>query len=121
MTHGAIRKSCSHPNCNKAAHVKGYCSAHGPSSHPNCGKRVRPKCSHPDCDNLVVKGGVCVTMNVIAFDDTTFRIRKLSHVTYLELDLRLGEEFRLTLPGDRIKTVLATSDDPGRSANPNLL
>ena len=55
------------------------------------------------------------TMNVIAFDDTTFRIRKLSRVTDLELDLRLGEEFRLTLPGDRIKTVLATSDDPGRS------
>ena len=29
--------------------------------------------------------------------------------------MKLGEEFRQTLPGDRVKTVMATSDNPGQS------
>ena len=39
----------------------------------------------------------------------------MSRVTDLGLELKLGQEFRQTLPGDRVKTVLATSDNPGQS------
>jgi hypothetical protein len=55
------------------------------------------------------------TVNLIEFDDAYFKIKKLSRVTDLYLELKLGEEYRQKLPGDRIKTVLATSDNPGRS------
>lgn len=55
------------------------------------------------------------TINIIEFDDLSFKIKKLSRVTDLALDLKLGQEFRQNLPGDRVKTVLATSDDPGKS------
>ncbi|KAL3797078.1 hypothetical protein ACHAW5_007579 [Stephanodiscus triporus] len=55
------------------------------------------------------------TLNIIEFDDVYFKIKKLSRVTDLDLELKLGEEFRQTLPGDRVKTVLATSDNPGKS------
>lgn len=55
------------------------------------------------------------TINIIEFDDDYFKIKKLSRVTDLYLELTLGEEYRQKLPGDRIKTVLATSDNIGRS------
>ncbi|KAL9188617.1 hypothetical protein ACHAXT_006995 [Thalassiosira profunda] len=55
------------------------------------------------------------TINIIECDASTFRIKKMSRVTDLTLDLKLGEEFQQELPGDRVKTVLATSDDPGKS------
>lgn len=55
------------------------------------------------------------TINIIEFDDDYFKIKKLSRVTDLYLELKLGEEYHQKLPGDRIKTVLATSDNPGRS------
>ncbi|KAL7551939.1 hypothetical protein ACHAWF_015143 [Thalassiosira exigua] len=55
------------------------------------------------------------TIHVIDCDDRSFRIKKMSRVTDLALDLRLGEEFRQDLPGDRVKTILATSDRPGKS------
>lgn len=55
------------------------------------------------------------TINIIEFDDETFKIKKMSRVTDLSLELKLGQEFRQTMPGDRVKTILATSDDPGRS------
>lgn len=57
------------------------------------------------------------TINIIEFDDEYFKIKKLSRVTNLELELKLGEMFTETLPGDRVKTVLATSDCPGESVN----
>ena len=34
----------------------------------------------------------------------------------LGLELRLGQEFWHTMSGNRVKTVLATSDSPGKSA-----
>mmetsp|Transcript_14375 Transcript_14375/g.30755 ORF Transcript_14375/g.30755 Transcript_14375/m.30755 type:complete len:186 (-) Transcript_14375:59-616(-) len=55
------------------------------------------------------------TINIIEFNDEYFKIKKISRVTDLGLELRLGQEFRQTLPGDRVKTVLATSDSPGKS------
>ena len=55
------------------------------------------------------------TINIIEFDDEHFKIKKMSRVTDLGLELKLGQEFRQTLPGDRVKTVLATSDNPGQS------
>ena len=57
------------------------------------------------------------TINIIEFDKEYFRIKKLSRVTDLQLELKLGEEYTETLPGDRIKTVLARSDCPGQSVN----
>lgn len=55
------------------------------------------------------------TINIIEFDEEYFKIKKLSRVTDLSLELKLGQEFRQELPGDRVKTVLATSDNPGQS------
>lgn len=56
------------------------------------------------------------TINIIEFtDDGFFKIKKLSRVTDLTLTLKLGQVFRQTMSGDRVKTVLATSDCPGRS------
>ena len=55
------------------------------------------------------------TINIIEFDDESFKIKKMSRVTDLDLDLKLGEEFRQSMPGDRIKTILATSDNPGQN------
>lgn len=57
------------------------------------------------------------TINIIEFDEEYFKIKKLSRVTNLELELKLGVEFTQTLPGDRVKTVMATSDCPGESVN----
>ena len=57
------------------------------------------------------------TINIIEFDEEYFKIKKISRVTDLELELKLGEEFTQTLPGDRVKTVVATSDCPGESVN----
>lgn len=55
------------------------------------------------------------TINIIEFDDEYFKIKKMSRVNDLSLELRLGQEFRQTLPGNRVKTVLATSDCPGKN------
>ena len=55
------------------------------------------------------------TIHIIDFTDTTFGIKKMSRVTDLGLELKLGEEFRQPMSGDRVKTVLATSDCPGQS------
>jgi hypothetical protein len=54
------------------------------------------------------------TINIIHFDEEYFKIKKLSRVTNLELELKLGVEFAQALPGDRVKTVVATSDCPGQ-------
>lgn len=55
------------------------------------------------------------TINIIEFtDDGYFKIKKLSRVTDLTLTLKLGQPFRQKMSGDRVKTVLATSDCPGR-------
>ena len=55
------------------------------------------------------------TIHIIEFTDEYFNIKKMSRVTDLGLHLKLGEEFRQALPGDRVKTVLATSECPGQS------
>lgn len=55
------------------------------------------------------------TINIIEFDDEFFRIKKMSRVTDIGLELKLGQEFHQKLPGDRVKTVLATTDNPGKS------
>eukprot|EP00569_Conticribra_weissflogii_P015591 CAMPEP_0171399882 /NCGR_PEP_ID=MMETSP0880-20121228/6910_1 /TAXON_ID=67004 /ORGANISM="Thalassiosira weissflogii, Strain CCMP1336" /LENGTH=189 /DNA_ID=CAMNT_0011914117 /DNA_START=218 /DNA_END=787 /DNA_ORIENTATION=- len=54
------------------------------------------------------------TIHQIDFADNRFRIKKVSRVTDLDLELTLGEEFRQNMPGDRVKTVLATSECPGQ-------
>ena len=55
------------------------------------------------------------TINIIEFDKKYFKIKKQSRVTDMGLELQLGKEFKQTLPGDRVKTVLATSDDIPKS------
>jgi hypothetical protein len=54
------------------------------------------------------------TINIIEFTDNYFSIKKMSRVNDLSLELTLGEEVRLAMPGDRIKTIMATSDHPGQ-------
>lgn len=54
------------------------------------------------------------TIHTIDFSDTHFKIKKQSRVTDLGLDLKLGEEHSQTLPGDRVKTTIATSEHPGQ-------
>ena len=55
------------------------------------------------------------TINIIEFDKKYFKIKKQSRVTDMGLELQLEKEFKQTLPGDRVKTVLATSDDIPKS------
>ena len=55
------------------------------------------------------------TINIIEFDDHYFKIKKQSRITDLGLELPLGKEFKQTLPGDRVKTILATTDNPGKA------
>jgi hypothetical protein len=55
------------------------------------------------------------TIHIIEFAGDTFTIKKMSRVNDLSLELKLGQEFRQALPGDRTKTVLATSDCPGQN------
>ncbi len=55
------------------------------------------------------------TINIIEFDHEFFKVKKMSRVTDLGLELKLGQEFRQVMPGERTKTVLATSDNPGQS------
>ncbi|KAL7534510.1 hypothetical protein ACHAXR_007265 [Thalassiosira sp. AJA248-18] len=55
------------------------------------------------------------TINIIEFDNEYFKIKKMSRVTDLGLELKLGKESKINMPGDRVKTVLATSNCPGKS------
>jgi len=55
------------------------------------------------------------TIHIIEFTNDYFDIKKRSRVTDLGLHLEIGKEFKQSLPGDRIKTVLATTDNPGQS------
>lgn len=55
------------------------------------------------------------TYHTIDWQNQNFKIKKLSRVTDLELDLRLGSELSQSLPDNRVKTILATSDDPTQS------
>jgi hypothetical protein len=55
------------------------------------------------------------TIHIIEFAEDTFTIKKMSRVNDFSLELKLGQEFRQVLPGDRVKTILATSDCPGQS------
>ena len=53
ITHGARRKCCAHPGCDKAVKLSRYCSAHGPS---------RQKCDHEGgCTQIVIQGGWCIS------------------------------------------------------------
>lgn len=54
------------------------------------------------------------TIHIIEFVENTFSIRKMSRVNDLSLELTLGEELQLAMPGDRTKTIKATSDKPGQ-------
>ena len=55
------------------------------------------------------------TIHIIEFaDNDFFSIKKMSRVNDLSLELKLGEEMNLAMPGDRTKTILATSDNPGQ-------
>jgi hypothetical protein len=54
------------------------------------------------------------TLHTIDFSDTHFKIKKQSRVTDMGLDLILGEERSLNLPGDRVKTTIATTENPGQ-------
>lgn len=55
------------------------------------------------------------TIHIIEFAEDSFAIKKMSRVNDFSLQLKLGQEFRQDLPGDRVKTILATSDSPGQS------
>ena len=55
------------------------------------------------------------TIHVIEFSDDNFSIKKMSRVNDLKLDLQLGKELKLDMPGDRTKTIIATSDKPGQN------
>merc|ERR1719310_2274924 len=48
------------------------------------------------------------TYHTIEFQNQNFKIKKLSRVTDLELDLKLGIEHTQNLPDNRVKTILAT-------------
>ena len=53
ITHGARRKCCVNPRCDKAVKPSGYCSAHGPSWR---------KCDHEGgCSRVAVQGGRCIS------------------------------------------------------------
>mmetsp|Transcript_10713 Transcript_10713/g.17691 ORF Transcript_10713/g.17691 Transcript_10713/m.17691 type:complete len:189 (-) Transcript_10713:1938-2504(-) len=54
------------------------------------------------------------TIHTIEFSDTHFKIKKQSRVTDMGLELKLGEECLANLPGDRVKTTIATSESPGQ-------
>ena len=52
------------------------------------------------------------TIHEITLTDSTYRIKKLSRVNDLTLEVNLGEEHvKCLLPGERIKRTLATSDN----------
>ena len=52
------------------------------------------------------------TIHIIEFAENEFSIRKMSRVNDLSLELKLGKELQLAMPGDRTKTITATSDNP---------
>jgi len=56
------------------------------------------------------------TIHIIEFsNENTFTIKKMSRVNDLSLELTLGKELKLPMPGNRTKTILATSDSPGQN------
>jgi hypothetical protein len=55
------------------------------------------------------------TIHIIEFANNTFTIKKMSRVNDLQLELTLDEEISLSMPGDRTKTIIATSDNPGQT------
>lgn len=55
------------------------------------------------------------TYHTIDWQNQNFKIKKLSRVTDLELDLKLGIEHSQNLPDNRVKTILATSENPTQS------
>ena len=57
MKHGAKRKICKYPGCEKNTKSFGLCSKHGPA---------RKKCSVPRCSNVAVRGGKCKTHGAYA-------------------------------------------------------
>lgn len=52
ISHGAKRKLCGRPGCDKKVKKAGMCSAHGPA---------RKKCEHENCANIAVQGGLCIS------------------------------------------------------------
>lgn len=56
------------------------------------------------------------TIHILRFaEGNKFEIQKMSRVNDITLSLTLGQELKQELPGDRIKTTLATTDHPGQS------
>jgi len=54
------------------------------------------------------------TIHEITLTDTEYKIKKLSRVNDMTLEVRLGEEHvKALLPGERVKRTLATSDHLG--------
>jgi hypothetical protein len=52
IAHGAKRKLCSVPDCDKTVKLTGYCSTRG---------LRRRKCTSKDCNNNAKQGGLCIT------------------------------------------------------------
>lgn len=71
MKHGAKRRICKYPGCEKNIKSKGLCSKHGPA---------RKKCTAPKCSNVAVKGGKCKSHGAYATECTVTSCHKQAEV-----------------------------------------
>ena len=71
VKHGAKRRICKYPGCEKNIKSKGLCSKHGPA---------RKKCTTPKCSNVAVKGGKCKSHGAYATECTVTNCYKQAEV-----------------------------------------